>query len=40
MLGYTITQWLFGTLSLMAIMFALMMVFTRSPVNSALYLVL
>jgi NADH:ubiquinone oxidoreductase subunit 6 (subunit J) len=40
MLGYTITQWLFGILSLMAIMFALMIVFTRSPVNSALYLVL
>lgn len=40
MLGYTITQWLFGVLSLMAIMFALMVVFTRSPVNSVLYLVL
>ena len=40
MLGLTITQWLFGTLSLMAIMFALMMVFTRSPVNSALYLIM
>ncbi len=36
----TITQWLFGILSLMAIMFALMTVFTRSPVNSVLYLVL
>ena len=40
MLGYTITQWLFGVLSLMAIMFALMVVFTRNPVNSVLYLVL
>ncbi|MFO0321759.1 MAG: NADH-quinone oxidoreductase subunit J [Bacteroidota bacterium] len=40
MLGYTITQWLFGILSLMAIMFALMVVFTRNPVNSVLYLVL
>lgn len=40
MLGYTITQWLFGILSLMAIMFALMTVLTRSPVNSVLYLVL
>lgn len=39
-MGITITQWLFGTLSLMAIMFALMMVFTRSPVNSALYLIM
>lgn len=40
MLGYTITQWLFGILSFLSIMFALMMVFTRSPVNSALYLIL
>ncbi len=40
MLGYTITQWLFGILSFMAIMFALMVVFTRNPVNSVLYLVL
>jgi NADH-quinone oxidoreductase subunit J len=40
MLGLSITQWLFGILSLMAIMFALMVVFTRSPVNSVLYLVL
>ncbi|MHB8259275.1 MAG: NADH-quinone oxidoreductase subunit J family protein [Bacteroidia bacterium] len=40
MLGYTITQWLFGILSFLAIMFALMVVFTRSPVNSVLYLVL
>ena len=40
MLGYTITQWLFGTLSFLAIMFALMVVFSRNPVNSVLYLVL
>src|SRR5207253_10173919 len=39
-LGYTITQWLFGILSFMAIMFALMVVFSRNPVNSVLYLVL
>lgn len=40
MLGYTITQWLFGILSFMAIMFALMVVFTRNPIHSVLYLVL
>lgn len=40
MLGYTITQWTFGILSFMAIMFALMVVFSRNPVNSVLYLVL
>lgn len=40
MLGLTTTQWLFGILSFMAIMFALMVVFTRNPVNSVLYLVL
>lgn len=40
MLGYSITQWLFGILSFMAIMFALMVVFSRNPVNSVLYLVL
>ncbi len=40
MLGYTITQWLFGILSFMAIMFGLMVVFSRNPVNSVLYLVL
>lgn len=39
-LNLTITQWLFGILSFMAIMFALMVVFTRNPVNSVLYLVL
>jgi NADH-quinone oxidoreductase subunit J len=40
MLGHTITQWVFGILSFMAIMFALMVVFSRNPVNSVLYLVL
>jgi NADH-quinone oxidoreductase subunit J len=40
MLGYTITQWIFGILSFLAIMFALMVVFSRNPVNSVLYLVL
>jgi len=40
MLGYTITQWLFGILSFLAIMFALLVVFSRNPVNSVLYLVL
>ncbi len=40
MLGYSITQWLFGILSFLAIMFALMVVFTRNPVNSVLYLVM
>ena len=40
LLGLTITQWLFGILSFLAIMFALMVVFSRNPVNSVLYLVL
>jgi NADH-quinone oxidoreductase subunit J len=40
MLGYSLTQWAFGILSFMAIMFALMVVFSRNPVNSVLYLVL
>lgn len=40
MLGYTITQWTFGILAFLAIMFALMVVFSRNPVNSVLYLVL
>ena len=40
LLGYTVTQWLFGILSFLAIMFALMVVFTRNPINSVLYLVL
>jgi NADH-quinone oxidoreductase subunit J len=40
MLGYTITQWLFGILSFLAIMFALMVVFSRNPVSSVLYLIM
>ncbi|HWY10005.1 MAG TPA: NADH-quinone oxidoreductase subunit J [Bacteroidia bacterium] len=40
LLGYSITQWLFGILSFLAIMFALMVVFSRNPVNSVLYLVM
>ena len=39
-MGYSTTQWLFGILSFLAIMFALMVVFTRNPVNSVLYLVM
>ena len=40
LLGYSITQWLFGILSFLAIMIGLMVVFTKSPINSVLYLVL
>jgi NADH-quinone oxidoreductase subunit J len=40
MLGYTIIQWLFGILSFMAIIFALLVVFSRNPIHSVLYLVL
>ena len=40
LLGYSITQWLFGVLSFLAILFALMVVFSRNPVHSVLYLVL
>ena len=40
MLGLSITQWLFGIISFLSIMFALMVVFTRNPINSVLYLVL
>ncbi|MGE0567575.1 MAG: NADH-quinone oxidoreductase subunit J [Bacteroidia bacterium] len=40
MLGFTTTQWLFGILSFLAIMFALLVVFSKSPVNSVLYLVM
>lgn len=39
-MGYSISQWLFGILSFLAIMFALMVVFTRNPVNSVLYLIM
>jgi len=40
MLGYTITQWLFGILSFLAVMFALLVVISRNPIHSVLYLVL
>jgi NADH-quinone oxidoreductase subunit J len=40
MLGYTTTQWLFGILSFLSIMFGLMVVFSRNPVSSVLYLIL
>lgn len=40
MLGYTITQWSFGILSFLAIMFALLVVFSRSPIYSVIYLIL
>ena len=40
LLGYSIVQWLFGMLSFLAIMFALLVVFSRSPVNSSLYLIM
>ncbi|HQQ93426.1 MAG TPA: NADH-quinone oxidoreductase subunit J [Bacteroidia bacterium] len=40
MLGYTVTQWIFGILAFLAILFALMVVFTRNPIHSVLYLVL
>ena len=40
MLGFTITQWLFGILSFMVIFFALLVVFSKNPVHSVLYLVL
>jgi NADH-quinone oxidoreductase subunit J len=39
-MGLSLTQWTFGILSFLAIMFALMVVFSRNPVNSVLYLVL
>lgn len=40
MLGFSIHQWLFGILSFLAILFSLMVVFSRSPVNSVLYLIM
>lgn len=40
MLGFTITQWIFGILSFMAIIFAMLVVFSKNPVHSVLYLVL
>jgi NADH-quinone oxidoreductase subunit J len=40
LLGYSLHQWVFGVLSFITIVFALMVVFSRNPVNSVLYLVL
>ncbi|MEW6773237.1 MAG: NADH-quinone oxidoreductase subunit J [Bacteroidota bacterium] len=40
MLGLSVHQWLFGILSFLAILFSLMVVFSRSPVNSVLYLIM
>lgn len=40
MLGYTIAQWSFGILSFLAIMLALLVVFSRSPIYSVIYLIL
>lgn len=40
MLGLSVHQWLFGILSFLAVFFSLMVVFSRSPVNSVLYLIL
>jgi len=39
LLGYSLHQWVFGVLSFITIVFALMVVFSRNPVNSVLYLV-
>ncbi len=40
LLGLTIHQWLFGILSFLAVLFSLMVVFSKSPINSVLYLIL
>lgn len=40
MSGLSVHQWLFGVLSFLAILFSLMVVFSRSPVNSVLYLIM
>lgn len=40
MLGYSIIQWVFGILSFMMVIFALLVVFSKNPVHSVLYLVL
>jgi NADH-quinone oxidoreductase subunit J len=40
LLGYTLHQWTFGILSFISVVFALMVVFSRNPINSVLYLVL
>ncbi len=39
-MGYSIHEWLFGILSFLCILFSLMVIFSRSPVNSVLYLVM
>lgn len=40
MFGLSVHQWLFGIFSFMAVLFSLMVVFSRSPVNSVLYLIM
>ncbi len=40
MLGLSVHQWLFGILSFLAVLFSLMVVFSRSPINSVLYLIM
>jgi NADH-quinone oxidoreductase subunit J len=40
MLDFSITQWVFGILSFMTVMFALLVIFSRNPIHSVLYLVL
>lgn len=40
MSGLSVHQWLFGILSFLAILFSLMVVFSRSPINSVLYLIM
>lgn len=40
MLQLSVHQWLFGILSFLAVLFSLMVVFSRSPINSVLYLIM
>ncbi|MCX7728661.1 MAG: NADH-quinone oxidoreductase subunit J [Bacteroidia bacterium] len=40
MSGLSVHQWLFGILSFLTVLFSLMVVFSRSPVNSVLYLIM
>lgn len=40
MSGLSVHQWLFGILSFLSVLFSLMVVFSRSPVNSVLYLIM
>ncbi len=40
MFGLSVHQWLFGILSFLSVLFSLMVVFSRSPVNSVLYLIM